>query len=105
YCITDVRLITFRSAIFERSVRISSCTPSVKKALSGSRLRFSKGKTAIVFSGTAAAVVTGVAAGTAVVPLPLATGAERRDNRNPPRASAATINTAAAITQLLPRLG
>ena len=30
YCITLVRLMTFKSAIFARSVRISSCTPSVK---------------------------------------------------------------------------
>ena len=30
-CITEVRLITFRSAILARSVKISSCTPSVKK--------------------------------------------------------------------------
>ena len=30
YCITLVRLITFRSAIFARFVRISSCTPSAK---------------------------------------------------------------------------
>ena len=32
YSITEVRLITFRSAIFARSVRISSCTPSAKNA-------------------------------------------------------------------------
>jgi hypothetical protein len=30
YCITDVRLMTFKSAIFARWVRISSCTPSAK---------------------------------------------------------------------------
>ena len=30
YCITDVRLITFRSATLERPVRISSWTPSAK---------------------------------------------------------------------------
>ena len=51
YCITEVRLITFKSAILARSVRISSCTPSVKNALSGSRLRFSNGSTAMLFSG------------------------------------------------------
>src|SRR3954447_20678617 len=50
YCITDVRLITLRSAILARLVRISSCTPSVKKTLSGSRLRFSNGRTATLFS-------------------------------------------------------
>jgi hypothetical protein len=42
--------MTFRSAIFAKSVRISSCTPSVKYALSGSRLRFSNGSTAIDFA-------------------------------------------------------
>src|SRR5713101_5780884 len=47
----DVRAITFRSATFASRVRISSCTPSAKKALSGSRLRLSKGKTAIDFRG------------------------------------------------------
>src|SRR5438270_4363846 len=51
YCITDVRLITFRSATLARDVRIWSCTPSVKKALSGSRLIFSNGRTATLFSG------------------------------------------------------
>src|SRR5947199_343302 len=30
YCITEVRLITLRSATLARSVRISSCTPSAK---------------------------------------------------------------------------
>ena len=43
YCITDVRLMTFKSAIFARSLRISSCTPSAKNAFSGSALRFSNG--------------------------------------------------------------
>src|SRR5437868_10764483 len=55
---TEVRLMTFKSAILARSVRISSCTPSVKKALSGSRLKFSNGSTATLFSGMVAAVVT-----------------------------------------------
>ena len=50
YCITDVRLITFRSAILARLVRISSCTPSVKKAFAFSSLRFSNGSTAIDFA-------------------------------------------------------
>lgn len=31
FCMTEVRLITFKSAIFARAVRISSCTPSAKK--------------------------------------------------------------------------
>src|SRR5204862_7858261 len=43
----DVREITLRSATFARRVRISSCTPSQKYALSGSRLRLSNGNTAI----------------------------------------------------------
>ena len=49
-CITHVRLITFRSAIFERSVRISSCTPSVKKAFAFSSLRFSNGRPRSIYS-------------------------------------------------------
>src|SRR5213596_384824 len=55
YCITLRRLMTFRSAIFARSVRISSCTPSAKKALSGLRLKFSNGNTATLFSGAVCA--------------------------------------------------
>ena len=51
YCITDVRPITFRSAIRARLLRISSCTPSAKNALSESRLRLSNGSTAMLFSG------------------------------------------------------
>ena len=47
YCITEVRLITFRSAIRARLVRISSCTPLAKNAFSSSMLRLSKGSTAI----------------------------------------------------------
>ena len=46
---TLVRLITFKSAILERSVKISSCTPSVKKAFAFSSLRFSNGRTAMRF--------------------------------------------------------
>src|SRR2546430_11975039 len=53
---TEVRLITFRSAILERSVKISSCTPSVKNGLSGPRLRFSNGSPAMLFSVTATAL-------------------------------------------------
>ena len=47
--------MTFKSAIFARSVRISSCTPSVKKAFSLSLLRFSNGSTAMLFSPIATA--------------------------------------------------
>src|ERR1700756_2550761 len=53
YCITEVRLITFKSATLARFVRISSCTPSAKYALFGSRLRLSKGKTAMDFADEA----------------------------------------------------
>ena len=51
YCCTEVRLMTFRSAIRARLERISSCTPSAKKVFSRSSLRFSKGSTAMLFSG------------------------------------------------------
>src|SRR5437899_12582307 len=54
YGVTLVRLVTFRSATFARSVRISSCTPSVKKAFSCSLLRLLNGSTAMLFSGGAA---------------------------------------------------
>src|SRR4029077_5635131 len=47
----DVREMTFRSATLASRVRISSWTPSAKKALSGSRLRLSKGNTAMLFAG------------------------------------------------------
>src|SRR6266496_3289736 len=101
---TEVRLITFRSATFARSARISSCTPSVKKAFSLSLLRFSNGRTAMLFSGMAVGAVTGAVAGVATgiadEALPLATGAERRDKKYPPKARAATIMTATAIIQL-----
>src|SRR5213075_2651813 len=48
-CCVEVREMTFRSATFANRVRISSCTPSQKYALSGSRLRLSNGSTAIDF--------------------------------------------------------
>src|SRR6476469_2495571 len=44
--------MTFRSAIFESRVRISSWLPSVRYALALSSLRFSNGNTAMLFSGT-----------------------------------------------------
>ena len=43
-----------------KRVRISSCTPSAKKALSGSRLRLSNGKTAIDFADNSLPVVSAV---------------------------------------------
>src|SRR5439155_21928425 len=56
-CITLVRLITFRSAILARSVKISSWTPSAKKAFAFSSLKFSNGSTAMLFSVIGAACV------------------------------------------------
>src|SRR4030095_15711430 len=47
----EVREMTLRSATFASRVRISSCTPSVKKALSRSRLKFSNGRTAMLLAG------------------------------------------------------
>src|SRR4029453_2820935 len=47
----EERAMTLRSATFASRVRISSCTPSVKNALSGSRLRFSNGRTAMLLAG------------------------------------------------------
>src|SRR5438034_7614888 len=55
YCMTEVRLITFKSLILARFDSSSSWMPSAKKAFSFSSLRFSKGRTAILFSGIAAA--------------------------------------------------
>src|SRR5205809_4453068 len=43
--------MTFKSAIFDKRVRISSWMPSAKYALALSSLRFSNGSTAILFSG------------------------------------------------------
>ena len=51
YFCVEVREITFRSAILASRVRISSWMPSAKYALSGLRLRFSNGRTAMFFSG------------------------------------------------------
>src|ERR1041384_3763345 len=49
--ITDERLVTLRSLIFARLVRMSSCTPSAKNELSLSGLKFWNGNTARVLSG------------------------------------------------------
>src|SRR5256885_11747145 len=54
---TLARLMTFKSAILERAVKISSWTPSVKKAFAFSSLRFSNGRTAIDFSESAGVAV------------------------------------------------
>src|SRR5262245_14924222 len=58
----EVRAMTLRSATFASRVRISSCTPSVKNALSGSRLRFSNGRTAMLLAGISAAALEAVVA-------------------------------------------
>src|SRR5262249_49108120 len=58
----EVRAMTLRSATFASLVRISSCTPSVKNALSGSRLRFSNGRTAMLLAGIAAPAFEAVVA-------------------------------------------
>ena len=56
-----MRLITLRSATLARLERISSCTPSVKKAVSWFALKFSNGRTAMLFSGIEAATAEVVA--------------------------------------------
>src|SRR5260370_33362767 len=53
---TLVRLMTLRSATLARWFRISSWTPSAKNAFRFSSLRFSKGRTAMLLSGTCASV-------------------------------------------------
>src|SRR5438046_7410119 len=45
-----MREITFKSATLERAVKISSCTPSAKNWFSLLSLKFSKGRTAMLFS-------------------------------------------------------
>ena len=52
YSNTDVRLMTLRSATFAKSVRIASCTPSLKCAYCVSSLKFSNGNTAMLVAGT-----------------------------------------------------
>src|SRR6266496_2454961 len=92
---TEVRLITFRSATFARSARISSWTPSVKKALSGSRLKFSNGSTAMLFSGIAVAVETGATART------LTWAGLKTPKYHPPRASASKQSVASTKARSL----
>ena len=58
-----MREITFKSAIFDKRVRISSWMPSAKYAFAFSSLRFSNGKTAIDFSGITGACDSGLACG------------------------------------------
>src|SRR5438552_7866390 len=57
------------------------CTPSVKKALSGSRLRFSNGRTAMLLSSTRKAEVVG-----------------RRKKKNVPPTIAPSTSSATATT-------
>src|SRR6266581_2490842 len=56
--------MTFKSAILDKRVRISSWMPSAKYALALSSLRFSNGSTAMLFSG---AIGTVAAAGAGVI--------------------------------------
>src|SRR6266581_6957487 len=90
---TEVRLITFRSATFARSARISSCTPSVKNAFSWFALRFSNGSTAILFSGIA--VETPATAPT------LGRAGLKTPKYQPPTASASKQSDASTITRTL----
>src|SRR5256714_13394839 len=85
----DVRAITLRSATFESRVRISSWTPSAKNALSGSRLRLSKGRTAIDFSGiaTGAGDDAVAAGGASDLTIRSREVPENRQRRPPPIAS------------------
>src|SRR5438128_714421 len=92
---TEVRLITFRSATFARSARISFCTPSVKNAFSWFALRFSNGSTAMLFSGIAVAVETGATAPT------LACLALKTPKYQPPTASASKQSDTSARTRTL----
>src|SRR5262245_39490405 len=59
YAITLVRLITLRSAIFARLVKISSWTPSAKNAFSWFALMLVKGRTAMLLSGITGAANVG----------------------------------------------
>src|SRR5215831_9849465 len=59
YFAVEVREITLRSRTVANLVRISFWMPSAKYAFAFSSLKFSKGKTAILFSGVAGAVEVG----------------------------------------------
>ena len=82
---TLVRLMTFKSAILARWVKISSWTPSAKKAFAFSSLRFSNGSTAMLFSTAVASERAGAlrkkektaAASAATTSSPIATAAQR----------------------------
>src|SRR5438105_13608042 len=90
---TEVRLITLRSAILARSVRISFCTPSAKYAFCLSSLRFSNGSTAILFSG-----ISGEGKGDDLEMETLADLSRDRGKKNAmPMASALIIVRTAAI--------
>src|SRR6266568_6644645 len=95
---TEVRLITLRSAILARSVRISSCTPSAKYAFCLSSLRFSNGSTAILFSG-----ISGAEKGDDLEMETLADLSRDRGKKNAmPMASAPIIARTAAINAQRP---
>src|SRR6266700_7990933 len=94
---TEVRLITFRSATFARSARISSCTPSVKNAFSWFALRFSNGSTAMLFSGIAVAVETG-----ATLPT-LGWAGLKKPKYHPPKTSKQSVASAGTRTLFFDR--
>src|SRR5215475_11010099 len=91
----EVRAMTLRSATFANRVRISSCTPSVKNALSGSRLRFSNGKTAMLLAGISAAAFEAVVAAGEVG------GLSGRSDHHQPTPIISTKHSATAVHRYL----
>ena len=83
-----------RAATLESAVRISSCTPSAKKALSLSSLKFSKGSTAILFSGT-----KGTTSDPDDVDTLISCGVSRSDRLQIPKPIAARTATTRAATK------
>src|SRR5437899_4989321 len=87
--------MTFTSAIFDKRVRISSWIPSAKYAFSLSLLRFSNGKTAMLFSGIAVGVEACATAPT------LACAGLKKPKYKPPTASASKQSDASARARTL----
>src|SRR5215831_20554869 len=69
YFAVEVREITLRSRTVANLVRISFWTPSAKYAFAFSSLRFSKGKTAMLFSRIVGAAAVGAAFAAAAIGL------------------------------------
>src|SRR5262245_61103717 len=95
YCITEVRLMTFKSAIFAKLFRISSCTPSVKNAFSGSALRLANGSTAMLFDGIAPVAVINFSCERRNIQNPTPTATTRRKT-----ATAADLNRKVVLARL-----